>query len=278
MNELHRGLRVYRVQLVDAIERERRRPRSRPWSTSAWIVRFAVPALAVASAAAVVLVVLTSGGSGVPSANAAVLRGVAAALTPPSGSILHERALVTVGDQPPQRYELWEQTGTGAYRVVKFGREASWNGSAMSTYEPGSDTIVSSRAGSSPGNGAPDDAAVALRSLVESGNARVVATTTLDGVSAYRLAVEGATARYLNGTVYVAVSDYRPLLIQTDFVSVRDGSETGTETIRYEAYEYLPADAANRALLDLAAQHPSARVLESPALGGTGTTTTSSTS
>ena len=80
---------------------------------------------------------------------------------------------------------------------------------------------------------APLDAAATLRALVQSGNASVVGTTTIDGVAAYELQVSGAPAATLDGTAYVAQSDYRPLLIQT----------TSGETISYSTYEYLPSSA-----------------------------------
>ena len=55
------------------------------------------------------------------------------------------------------------------------------------------------------------------------------------------------------GTAYVATSDYRPLVI--------DYNANGGQTISFEAYEYLPANAINLSLLNLVAQHPGARVV-----------------
>jgi hypothetical protein len=69
---------------------------------------------------------------------------------------------------------------------------------------------------------------------VQSGQARVDASTTYAGVPAYQLTVAGAPDRWLNGTAYVARSDYHPLLI-----------ESNGESIRYTAYEDLPANAAS---------------------------------
>jgi len=57
-------------------------------------------------------------------------------------------------------------------------------------------------------------------------------------VPAYRLTVTGASDRWLNGTVYVSRADYHPLQI-----------ETNGERIVFQSYEYLPATAANQALL-----------------------------
>jgi hypothetical protein len=51
----------------------------------------------------------------------------------------------------------------------------------------------------------------------------------------------------------VATSDYRPLVI--------DYNANGGQTISFEAYEYLPANAVNLSLLNLVAQHPGARLV-----------------
>ena len=93
---------------------------------------------------------------------------------------------------------------------------------------------------------APLDAAAALRALVQSGNASVVGTTTIDGVAAYELQVSGAPEPTLDGTAYVAQSDYQPLLIQT----------TNGETISYSTYEYLPDTPANLPPLPSASPSP----------------------
>ena len=54
-----------------------------------------------------------------------------------------------------------------------------------------------------------------------------------NGVAAYELQVSGAPDATLDGTAYVAQSDYQPLLIQT----------ANDETISYSTYEYLPSSA-----------------------------------
>jgi hypothetical protein len=81
----------------------------------------------------------------------------------------------------------------------------------------------------------------------------VAATTTYDGIRAYKLTVAGSGDPFLDGTAYVAASGYRPLEIDT----------TGGrgEVIKFSVYEYLPANATNMRLLDLAAAHPGARVV-----------------
>jgi hypothetical protein len=270
MNDLPAGLRLYRNQLRDAVAHDLVRRVQSTRSAPRLALRLAVPTAVVAGAAAALVVFLT-GGPQATSADAAILRRVATALTAPSGTILHERAMVTVAGQAPARYELWAEADSPyAYRVVKFGHEGTWDGTAFSEYDAASNTIVRNDewAGSSR-RSAPDDPAAVFRSLVESGDAKIEGETTFDGVAAYKLTVSGAAQQYLNGTVFVAKDDYRPLEIETT-TNGRLGS--GTETIRFQILEYLPATTASRALLDLAAQHPGAQ-MASTRPGGKTTTT-----
>jgi hypothetical protein len=266
MTDVHAGLRLYREQLRAAIDADlrRRTTRVRPRRP----LRLLVPALAAAAAAIAAVAVLTSGGQ-VQSADAAVLRHVAAALTPQAGSILHERALVTVEGRAPQPYELWARADGSAYRVIKFGHEFSSDGSSGASYDPVSNTITVSPSGTS----APDDAATTLRGMVDSGAAHVDGAVTLDGRPAYQLTVSGATPNYLNGTVWVARDSYRPLRIVTSFDDPSCGGGC-SETISYLTYEYLPADADNMKLLDVAAQHPGAQTVSAGSGQYGGTTTT----
>src|SRR5262245_18377619 len=245
MNDLHEGLLLYRAQLRDAVAADLGRRRRRP---SRLAIGIGAPALAVGAAAAVT-VVLLSGGPQASSADAAILHRVAAALTGRSGTILHEQAIVTLAGQPPTRYELWAQSDSPyIYRVIKFGHEGSWTGTGSANYDATSNTIVIQPDSSL--RKSPDDAAAALRALVQSGNATVDEQVSYKGIAAYKLTVTGASPNYLNGTVYVARSNYRPLQIQTTVQAGPDGSETA-ETIDFQTYEYLPANQANLALLDL---------------------------
>ena len=209
MTELHAGLELFRDQLRDAVARDvARQPRRRA-------VRGLIPVAGMAGAAALVLTL--SSGAPAPIAEGAIMRHVAAALTSPPASILHERALVTMGSATSP-FELWvESDPPHAYRVIKWGHEGTGTG------------------------GMTTDPAAELRALVSSGQAHVDATTTYDGVPAYKLTVEGAQDRFLNGTAYVAQSSYYPLEIDTP--------SGGGERIVYQAYEYLPATPANLQLL-----------------------------
>lgn len=252
-------LRDLRSELVRAAGRRNRRRRR-----TVVAGRSVASVAAVAAAAVCGLTLFGAGGAHTDSADAAVLRRVAAALAPPPGTILHERALVTIPGQAQGRYELWQKADSPfAYRVIKLGHEASWDGSVLASYDADTNTIVL-QTGSPVSHPAyaPDDYAADLRALVQSGQAKIDRQTVFNGVPAYRLTVTGAPTRFLNGVVYVNRSDYQPLEIQTTGVR---------ETIDFQAYEYLPANTANTKLLDLQAQHPGARVVGPPS---TATTTT----
>jgi hypothetical protein len=140
--------------------------------------------------------------------------------------------------------------------VIKWGHETSWNGRSFSIYDPLSNTVRVSPAGGPEAGRShrPLDFASSLRALVQSGHARVGGTSTIDGVSAYELSVaRNADVLPAGSTAFVATSDYRPLVI--------DYHANGGQKISFEAYEYLPADAVNLSLLNLATQHPGARVI-----------------
>jgi hypothetical protein len=205
MTPSHPALTLYRDQLRDAIERDlgersRHRPRGR--------LAFAFPTAGVAVAGAVATLVLTAGSAGGPSvADAAIFHHIEAALAPPAGTILHEQAMVSLAGAPAVPYELWAQADAPyAYRVIKFGHEGAFESS-------------SSR---------PSDFAATLRAMVQSAQATIDATTTFDRVRAYKLTVTGSADRFLNGTAYVAASDYHPLELDT--------TGNGGEVIKFSAY------------------------------------------
>lgn len=217
MTEIHAGLDLYRDQLRHAIVRDlagRRSSRRRRLTLKA-----GVPVAGAMGAAA--LAVTLVGGTPATTADAAILRHVAAALTSPPATILHERALVTIGATTAP-YELWmENVPPYHYHVLKWGH----NGMGRS--------------------GAPYDPAAELHALVQSGKASVQGTATVDGVPSYKLTVAGSSDRFLNGTAYVAQDNYRPLEIDT--------TGNGGERIVFQTYEYLPATTANLELVQAAA-------------------------
>lgn len=212
-------------------------------------------AVAGAAAAAIALVALVgSTGSGGPAAaDAAIIHHIRTKLTGPAGSILHEAATVTATGGSPMQFELWAQTsGTGVYRVIKYGQELSRSATQQEIYDPSTHTVTVSPV--PPPSHAyevahPADLASKLKEMVNSGQATATATT-FDGIPAYELRVNASGDQSLNGTAYVAQSDYRPLAIN----STEDREVFST-------YEYLPATPANDALLAVTTAHPGATVV-----------------
>jgi hypothetical protein len=249
MTHTHAGLALYREQLRDAIAHDlegRRRRRA---------LNFALPTAAVAAGLTALLLFLTASSPAGPSAaDAAILRHLAEVLAPPGGTILHERAMVSVQGAPAVPYELWaEADAPHSYRIIKFAHEAEWNGSTnrFLDYNAAANTITNESVPRYPGG--PEDFAATLRALVQSGQAHVDGSTTIDGVHAYKLTVSGAPDRFLNGTAYVDATNYHPLELDT--------TGGGGELIKFSVYEFLPANASNLRLLSEAAAHPSARLI-----------------
>ena len=133
---------------------------------------------------------LVLGAGSTPSpADAAILASAQGALTPPPDSVFHVAATITVGSSPAQPYALW--AAGSSYRFVKFGYEAAWNGTTMSSYDAASNTIYVGIY--SPPNHPPVDTAATIRSLISSGQAHVAGSAVVDGVPAYVLSIVGST-------------------------------------------------------------------------------------
>jgi len=214
---------------------------------------------ATAAAATIATVLLTAGGaSGPSSASAAIIRHISAELTAPPGQILHESATVTLPDGSSMPFELWTRAGTGVYRVIKDGQEASQSATKNETYDASTNTVTVSplppaihlREVSRGG-----DLADELKRMVDSGQATAT-PTTYNGMPAYKLSVNSSSDTLPNGTAYVAQSDYRPLELDS-------ASHPGAKVV-FSAYEYLPATPANDALLAVTSAHPGATVVNQP--------------
>jgi hypothetical protein len=89
--------------------------------------------------------------------------------------------------------------------------------------------------------------------LLRSGDAREMGRVTLAGRQAIRIVGNGGNATY-----FVDPKSYNPI----EFRTVGNG---GSTSLRFVVYETLPLSTANRALLDVRAQHPGASVNDDPA-------------
>ena len=248
---------TYRNQLHAAIERDLARG-TRTSRLKRRALTLSVPATAAAATTAAVL--LTAGGASGPGlASAAIIRHIRAELTAAAGSILHESATVTLPDGSSMPFELWVQGGgTGIYRVIKDGQEVSLSATENEIYDASTNTVTVSplppaihQLKVSRGG----DPAAELKRMADSGQATAT-PTTYHGIPAYKLTLNPSGEASLNGTAYVAQSDYRPLEI--------DYTSNGGTKVVFSAYEYLPATPANHALLTVTSTHPSATVVNQP--------------
>jgi hypothetical protein len=234
---------VVRQQLVTQL---RPRPRRR------LSLRMAIGSAAIAAAAAalaVVALVATNGTSGPSVADAAIIHHALRAVTPPANKILH---VEVVGTQSGMTVvgETWEQTSPPhAFRGIKgaVGHQSEFadNGTASFQYDPRTNTISESPDSSPP---TFSDPIWQVRQELASGQAQVAGTVVIGGAPMYKVDLPHGLVGYFDE------SNYRPRYLDDP---QRDGTVV---RLRVVAYEYLPMTGANRALLSITAQHPTARI------------------
>jgi hypothetical protein len=206
-------------------------------------------AVATAAAIAVVALIGTTGSAGPATADAAIIHLTLKAVTPPANGILHAKV---VGAQNGVQVtgETWQQTSAPyAGRGIKgpAGRqgESGDNGTTSFRYDPGTNTIYEQPDSSPPTFADPISQ---VRQQLAAGRAQVVGTVVIDGTSLYKINLPNGMVGYFDAT------DYGPRYLDDP---QRDGTVI---RLRVVAYQYLPMTPANRALLSVTAQHPSARI------------------
>jgi hypothetical protein len=235
---------ILRERLADV-----RPPSPRRWRPS---LRLALPAAAALGAAAVaVLLFLGGGGAGPSAASAAILHRTLAAVTPPTGKIVHvkttdvENGVQFVG-------EWWQETSPpyasrGTKGLAGHLAEFADDGSTSYTYDPSTNTIYE-RPDTSPPTS--DDPVTLIRSELANGQAQLTGTTAINGAALYAIKLSSGVVAYVDKTTYV------PRYLDDP---QRDGTTLRLDVV---TYEYLPA--ADARVLSITAQHPDARLDTNP--------------
>lgn len=252
-------LNTLREQLVTGIA-ARQQPRRR----RRLILRVATASAATAAAAIAAVVLI--GGNTTSNADASILRHVRAALAPSATVILHEQAVATLNGSRVD-YQSWQLSSAPySYRRIKGPTETSYDGTTLVGYDAATNTIREQPA-SAPQSF--DDPVATLRQLLRSGDATILATTTIDGRRVYEINAH-STQPPLEITVYVDAATYAPVRAELPGPGCPGVDCAGPETIDFLTYEQLPATDANRKLLSVTAMHPQAHVDSAPTPTTTG--------
>jgi len=213
--------------------------------------RLVVGVATAAAAAAITLVALvgSAGSPGPTAADAAIIHHALGAITPPANAILHVK-VVGVQNGITVEGETWQQTGAPyASRAIKgpIGHEgeAGDDGTTSYNYDPSTNTIYE-QPDSSPPTFA--DPVSAVRQELANGDAQYRGTVTIAGTALYKIALPHGLVGYFQE------SNYQPRYLDDP---QRDGTVV---RLRVVEYEYLPLTAANRDLLSVTAQHPTAPI------------------
>jgi hypothetical protein len=216
-------------------------------------IRLTVGLTAVTAAAAVgVFAFVGTSGSGGPAiADAAIVHHALRAVTPPAHKILHVEVM-GVQDGVRVMAESWQETsppyaGRGIKGEVGHQGESADNGRTTFVYDPSTNTIYERPDAVPP---TFTDPAALVRRELSNGRAQVAGPVVIAGARLYKLDLPHGLVAYVN------VSNYRLRYLDDP---QRGG---GIVRLRVAAYQYLPMTAANRALLSVTAQHPSARIVQ----------------
>jgi hypothetical protein len=219
-----------------------------------WLSLSSAAAAAAAAAAAIVLLGWPGGSAGPSAADAAIIRHALRAITSPGNEIVHVKE-IGVQDGTPVAVEWWQQTSPPhALRMIKgpVGRqaEAANNGTTAFQYDAKTNTVLETPASSAA---ALVDPIAGVRHQLARGGAQVAGTTTIDGKAMYKIQLPTGVIAYFDTT------DYRPMYLDNPQAN---GSVVRTRVVTFEE---LPINPSNAKLLNLAAQHPDARVRTRPA-------------
>lgn len=196
------------------------------------------------------------------------LEQVQAAITPPAGSVLHVKVVITdnivagckvtwpaveywIDQTPPHNHRGFE--ATKGMDICEPGRLVEIGGDLASkqvlVFRPPNTLAPVPEFPIDPDAG-PDPVA-SLRRAIDDGTAHHDGTTVLDGrtVERIRVGCDAVSADCQPMNTYVDPETFHPVRI--------DHGE-GRFSSDFVTYEYLPGTPANRALADIRAQHPDA--------------------
>jgi hypothetical protein len=248
----------------DAVPAERR-----PVRTRVPRPRLLVTSAALAIAAGVALFVTAPWGGGSPD----FLAKAQAALTPPAGTVLHEKWQDTVTSTDPactatRVHEIWvEETLPHRYRALVdlpgLPGDSSLCTSAKTVEIGGTlDSRQTLRfvppntlSATGPTLQFPSDPVQMLRDALSAGKAVDEGQTRLDGRTVERIRI-GDTSVYVDPQSFYPVEAYGPVVFQ-----VPGRPAVVLQSVSHVlAYDYLPGTSANLALTNIQAQHPNATI------------------
>jgi hypothetical protein len=266
MSSLPESLLRFRTELEDAIRREleaQATARSNGWGARVLRAvrrrpgRIMLAFAAVAGAAAAALFV---SGPWKTSPSLGFLEEVQAALTPPDGTVLHMKVVLTKKpagcevSHPPIEYWV-DQTPPYQYRgfdvpdictagtLIEIGGEAASRKTLM--FLP-----PNTLATGPPWPIGPDWVA-SLRQAIHDGTAQHAGRAVLDGRTVERIRIGCSHARF-------PICDPVVAYVDQNLHPVRVEWGGGLFSQDFVTYKYLPGTPANRALADIRAQHPDA--------------------
>ena len=110
-------------------------------------------------------------------------------------------------EQPPakaaSRYEFWQRSDVPEdARIIKGGAETSFNGNTADSYDASTNTIREQQLSQ---QNLPEDPVAKIRALLDSGDAQIVDTTTLDGHAVLKIQAHSSDDMLFNGTIYVVM-------------------------------------------------------------------------
>jgi hypothetical protein len=239
--------------------------RARRWHRSRWALRGAalgVLALVLAGA-------LLFGGGTNGSGPSPIARAAAAVVDWPSNQILHVRMRMTSNfAQPDELEESWQLTSPPYTRRVVTAFPAGGTGaqaveSAMASDGTGqafdwrrNEVVQTTGVGDDwRPTGVEQTTRDEMQALMANGNWKSIGESDIDGHHVVGFEAFGTARLYLDATTFLPVMD------QSFGYGVGD-ERRGYD--RHYTWELLPVTPANRALLDVAAQHPNAPVVTLP--------------